>query len=104
MPLDIHYAIGNFIRDGLQGGPIEFKGAMEQDITIAALAKEIAEHFNPESLISIRGNAGSSQLPERYVPSNDKITRELGVQQVVDLNEGIRRTVHYERQKGAISR
>lgn len=135
LPLDIHYAIGNFINDGLQGSPIEIKGdgtpyrsylyaadlaiwlwtillrgesnrpynvGSEKDITIAALAKEIAVHFKPALSISIKGNTRSNQLPERYVPSNHKITRELGVQQIVDLNEGIRRTVHYERQKGAI--
>ena len=133
LPLDIHYAIGNFIRDGLRGGPIQVNGdgtpyrsylyaadlaiwlwtilfrgesnhpynvGSEKDITIAALAREIAAHFEPESAISIKEKTQSSQLPSRYVPSVQKIIQQLGVQQIVDLKEGIRRTIHYERQKG----
>lgn len=133
LPLDMHFAIGNFIRDCMRGGPIQIKGdgtsyrsylyasdlmiwlwtilfcgessqsynvGSEKDITIAALAKKIASHFKPAASISMGNIAISGKLPERYVPFHRKITRELGVQQTVDLNEGIRRTLHYERLRG----
>lgn len=125
-PLDIHYAIGNFIRDGLQGGPIQVKGdgtpyrsylyaadlaiwlwtiffrgvpgnpynvGSEKDITIAALAKEIAGHFKPELSISIKRNTRSNQLPERYVPSNRKIDKELGLRQIIEWERSIEKTI-----------
>ncbi|MCJ7812490.1 NAD(P)-dependent oxidoreductase, partial [bacterium] len=73
----------------------------EKDIMIGDLAKEIAGHFKPKLSILISGKPRSNQLPERYIPSNHKIIRELGVRQIVDLKDGIKRTIHYERQKGA---
>lgn len=126
LPLDIHYAIGNFIRDGLQCGPIQVKGdgtpyrsylyaadltiwlwtilfrgksclpynvGSEKEITIADLAKEIAGHFEPESAISINEKNRSSQLPQRYVPSNRKIYKELGLRQTIQLQLSIKKTI-----------
>jgi nucleoside-diphosphate-sugar epimerase len=128
LPLDAHFAIGNFIRDGLSGGPVLVHGdgtpvrsylyasemaswlwgilaagqtgraynvGSDQALQILDLAKMVAEHF--ETGIRILSKPVPGRLPERYVPSVDRIRLELGLSQAVGLREAIRRTVDWYR-------
>jgi nucleoside-diphosphate-sugar epimerase len=126
LPLDIHYAIGNFMRDGLNGGPIRvdgdgtpyrsylyaadlaiwlwtilFKGeschpynvGSEEGVTIAELAHAVAESFQETIEVSIAKSPDPDKPPERYVPSTKRAREECGLHQIIDLKEGIRRTL-----------
>ncbi|MDP7259204.1 MAG: NAD-dependent epimerase/dehydratase family protein [Acidimicrobiales bacterium] len=130
LPLDIHFAAGNFIRDALAGGPIIVNGdgtpfrsylyvsdlmvwlfgllargtsgsaynvGSEEAINIASLARTVAEVVDPDVSVNIMGVPTPDQLAARYVPDCTLAHRELGLEQCVDIREGIRRTAAWSR-------
>lgn len=134
LPLDAHFAIGNFIRDGLQGSPIEVRGdgtpyrsylyaadlaiwlwtllfrgkggraynvGSEDDLPLRDLASRIAAYFGTE--VKIAGTALENRPAERYVPSTARAREELGLRARVPLDEAIRLTAEWHRERGVIS-
>ncbi len=130
LPLDAHFAVGNFIRDGLQGAPIIIKGdgtpyrsyqyasdlvvwllailnrgqrcrpynvGSAEAISIADLAREVAAAFAPSPEVRVLSKSTPGVLPERYVPSVDRASQELGVANSVSLREAIRKTIAWHR-------
>lgn len=128
LPLSAHFAIGNFIRDGLQGGPVRVAGdgtayrsylyaadlmiwlwtillrgqpvrpynvGSEEAVTIAELARNVADYFGTDVHISEKPNPGKPA--ERYVPSVQRAGRELGLKQWIALETAIDRTVRWHR-------
>jgi dTDP-glucose 4,6-dehydratase len=128
LPLDIHFAIGNFIRDALGGGPVRVSGdgtpyrsylyaadlavwlwtilfrgrslrpynvGSERDLTVADLARRVADALSPELTVEVARQAPPGQAPERYVPSTRRAREELGLREHVDLQEAIRRTARW---------
>jgi nucleoside-diphosphate-sugar epimerase len=128
LPLDVHFAIGNFIGDALHGGPIRIAGdgtpyrsylyasdlviwlltillrgqtmrpynvGSDASVSIAELAHAVAKRFEPEPAVHTARIPSPGAAPERYVPSTARISRELGVDVTVDLDEAITRTVEW---------
>lgn len=123
LPRDQHFAIGNFIRDGLSGRPIHVKATypvyrsyMHADdlvrwlMTILDHADRDCPCFNVGSdqavtmgqlakLVAAEFSAGASIPPlsgdriDRYVPSISKARDVLGLDIDIDLPNAIRKTI-----------
>ncbi|MBM3856399.1 MAG: NAD(P)-dependent oxidoreductase [Verrucomicrobia bacterium] len=120
LPLDAHFAIGNFLRDALEKKPIVIKSdggsersylyaadlmiwlwtilfqgepcrpynvGSERSISIKALAELVRETLDPQQKIQI-GIGGKTSF---YVPSTKRAQEELGLKELVTLEEGVRR-------------
>jgi dTDP-glucose 4,6-dehydratase len=127
LPLDQHFAFGNFIRDALQGGPIRVQGdgspfrsylyASELAAwlwTLLIRGASTTYHVGSDQDLSIRDLAKAigeiagvateirakpnlGQPPSRYVPAVTRIPVTFGLHPTVDLEEAIVRTLKWHR-------
>jgi dTDP-glucose 4,6-dehydratase len=125
LPLDAHFAIGNFIRDAMKGEPIKVKdGTPYRSYLYAAdLAVWLwmilfngkpcrPYHVGSDQEISIndlaatvanliRGGSllGPSSSPiasiSRYVPANRATASELALAKIMNLREALKKTIFY---------
>jgi dTDP-glucose 4,6-dehydratase len=130
LPLDIHYAAGNFIRDALRGGPIRVEGdgsayrsylytadlafwlwtilfrgencraynvGSEEHVTIAQLAQMVAQCAPTDVDVTIAQAAQPGKREDWYVPSTQRVAKELGLRPVIGLADAIGRTMAHHR-------
>ena len=128
LPLDVHYAMGNFIRDGLGGQPLKIQGdgtavrsylyasdlmiwlwtllvtnsdlqvynvGSAHSVSIKETAEAVSRVFisNPKIEVAIKPPLAAP--PSRYVPCVDRIEKELGLVERVNLGEAIKKTVDW---------
>lgn len=70
----------------------------EKALSIADLAEIIARTFAPDAQIVMDKKSDGRTPPERYVPSTEKARSELNLQQGIDLEDAIAKTVKWYRQ------
>ena len=125
LPLDLHYAVGNFIRDALAGGPVVVRGdgtpqrsylyaadlviwlltimcrgtsgrvynvGSEEDVTVGELAHRVARQAPTPVTVTITRSSSGSPMRDRYVPSTERVRRELGLTTLISLDDAIART------------
>jgi nucleoside-diphosphate-sugar epimerase len=130
LPLDAHFAIGNFIGDALAGRPLHVRGdgtairsylytadlavwlwtmalspaatgaynvGSTQPISIEETARLVASLCAPSTPIVIGARPEPGATPHRYVADTSRAHRELGLRQLVSLEDAIDRTAAWHR-------
>jgi dTDP-glucose 4,6-dehydratase len=131
LPLDAHFAAGNFVADALAGGPVRVHGdgravrsylygadlavwlwavltrgtpgraynvGSERAVSIADLARATAAAAGSTVPVVIEGGTPDAGACMAFVPSTARIRAELGVEEGVSLEDGLRRTMAWHRE------
>lgn len=125
LPLDAHFAIGNFIRDRAAGHTIRISGdgtpvrsyLYAADLAIwlwtllvagaparpynvgserAVSIGQLARLIAGNGEVEIAGTPIPGRMPERYVPNCERARSELNLKELVPLEDAIRRTIPSE--------
>ena len=123
-PLDSHFAIGNFIRDGLAGGPIRlagggdtqrsylyaadlaiwlwtllFRGAPGQPYNVGSdevvTIGELAYRVGEAFHPAVKVEIRPGQAAGRYIPPSTAGATQLGLRQWIGLDDAIGRTIRW---------
>jgi dTDP-glucose 4,6-dehydratase len=65
------------------------------DVSILELAQTVAKTLNPQTEIRIAQQAVPGAAALRYVPCVDRARAELGLRQIIGLEECVRRTARW---------
>jgi len=130
LPIDTHFAIGNFIRDAMGGGPIVLNGdgttvrsyqyasdmtswllallvdgapgraynvGSDRAMNMREIATSVARVAGPDVRVEVRGTQQPGQPVDRYVPSVERAISELGLENRIDFDEAVSRTLKWHR-------
>jgi dTDP-glucose 4,6-dehydratase len=67
----------------------------ERELSIAGLAATVAAELEPSTAIRVMGLPFPGAAPERYVPDTSRARLELGLRELVPLEDAIRRTAKW---------
>jgi nucleoside-diphosphate-sugar epimerase len=78
---------------GTSGRP--YNVGSSEPISIKDLADLVSGSFEPQPEVKLGQAAIPGRLPARYVPSTQRACNELGLEECIPVDEGIRRTVKW---------